>query len=375
MMAAPLCGMLLADHGADVIKIEMPGKGDDMRHWGHLKDGVGLAWKLYGRNKRSIELDLREPEGRATFLKLVASADVYIENFRPGTLDKWGLSGEVLRAAKPDLVVARISGFGQTGPKSARPGFGTLAEAMSGFAFVNGWPDRPPSLPSFGLADSIAGITAAYGVLAALHHRDRTGEGQDVDVSLYEPLLTVLGSLIVDYQQLGIEQHRSGNVLSFAAPRNAYATSDGHFVALSCGTQNTTQRLFEAIGRPELIDDERFATNAVRVTNAEALDAIVGEWFLTRTRAEALEVMERLGVTAGAVYSPADVFEDEHVRERGSIVPVDDDELGEIWMQAPIPRLTATPGSIRFAGRKEVGADNADVLGELERGLPARARP
>lgn len=365
MIAAPLCGMMLADHGADVIKIEMPGAGDTLRSWGHAKNGSGLTWKMLGRNKRAVELDLRTPAGKATFLKLLATADVYIENFRPGTLDKWGLTGEVMRAAKPDLIVARISGFGQTGPKSPLPGFGTLAEAMSGFAYINGWPDKPPTLPSFSLADSIAGMAAAYGVLAAIHHRDKTGVGQDVDVALYEPLLTVLGSLIMDYQQLGIVQNRTGNLIPFTAPRNAYETQDGKWIAVSCSTQATTQRLFDAIEMPELMVDPRYHDNASRVLNIESLDAFIVAWFKNRRHDDALAVMERFGVTAGPVYSSADLFHDEHVRARGSIVPVHDDELGELWMQAPIPRLTATPGSIRFTGRAAVGADTADVLTEL----------
>lgn len=367
MIAAPLCGMMLADHGADVIKIEMPGGGDSLRHWGHAKNGIGLTWKMVSRNKRAIELDLRTTEGKAVFLKLIATADVYIENFRPGTLDRWGLSAEVLREAKPDLVIARISGYGQTGPKSPLPGFGTLAEAMSGFAYTNGWPDKPPTLPSFALADATAGLTAAYGVLAALRHRDRTGEGQDVDVALYEPLLTVLGSQISDYQQLGIVQGRMGNLAPTTAPRNAYRTSDDRWIAISCSTQSTAQRLFDAIGRPQLMLDPRFRDNASRVTNIEALEEFIVPWFMARTHDDALAIMDSFGVTAGQVYSAADVFDDEHVRARGSIVPVQDEQLGELWMQAPIPRLTATPGTIRFAGRGTVGADNESVFSDLER--------
>ena len=367
MIAAPFCGMMLADHGADIIKIEMPGSGDTLRHWGHANNGVGLTWKMISRNKRAIELDLRTAQGKAVFLKLIATADVYIENFRPGTLERWGLSGEVLREAKPDLVIARISGFGQTGPKAPLPGFGTLAEALSGFAYTNGWPDQPPTLPSFALADATAGLAAAFGVLAALRHRERTGEAQDIDVALYEPLLTLLGSQISDYQQLGIVQGRMGNLIPTTAPRNAYETREGRWIAISCSTQATAQRLFDAIGQPQLMQDPRFCDNASRLTNIETLEAFIVPWFKAQTHDDALARMESCGVTAGPVYNAADVFNDEHVRARGSIVPVQDEELGELWMQAPIPRLSATPGTIRFGGRGKVGADNAEVFSELDR--------
>ena len=365
MVAAPVAGMMLADHGADVIKVELPEAGDSLRNWGYRKNGVPLYWKVVARNKRSITLDLRKPAGKELFLKLIATADVYLENFRPGTLDKWGLSAEVLREAKPDLVIARVSGYGHTGPYSRRPGFGTLAEAMSGFAYTNGWPDRPPTLPSFSLADASAGFATAYGILAALRHRDRTGEGQDVDVALYEPLMTLLGSPITDYDQNGYVQERNGNAIPFVAPRNAYQTSDSRWVALSCSTQATARRLFEAIGMPALLEDPRFATNQDRIKNVAALDEMIAAWFAARSYDDAMKALETHGVTAGPIYSSAELFNDPHVRERGSIVQIHDEDLGDVWMQAPVPRLTGTPGRIDFGGKREAGQDNAEVYAEF----------
>ncbi|GAC1411659.1 MAG: CoA transferase [Candidatus Velthaea sp.] len=365
MLAAPFCGMLLADHGAELIKIELPDGGDAMRSYGYQKGGVPLFWKMLARNKQSVTLDLRVPRGREIFLKLVATADVLIENFRPGTLDKWGLTRAELLEAKPDLIVARISGFGQTGPRSAQPGFGTLAEAMSGFAAMNGWADGPPTLPPFGMADSIAGLTAAFGVAAAVLNRNRTGAGQEIDIALYEPLLTLLGSHLVDYQQLGVIPERMGNTLPFAAPRNVYPTRDDRWIAVSCSTQRTTERLLNAIGLGYLLAEERFRDNRRRVENAAALDERITAWMKERDYAEIFALLNGVEVTAGPVYSPPDILEDAHVRARGSIVTVQDDTLGEMVMQAPIPRMTGTPGAIAFTGRTTPGQDNAAVFGSI----------
>ncbi|GAC1534420.1 MAG: CoA transferase [Candidatus Velthaea sp.] len=365
MLAAPFCGMLLADHGADVIKIELPDGGDAMRNYGYQKNGIPLFWKMLARNKQSVTLDLRVPRGVEIFLKLLATADVLIENFRPGTLDKWGLTRAMLLEAKPDLIVARISGFGQTGPRSAEPGFGTLAEAMSGFAAMNGWAEGPPTLPPFGMADSIAGMAAAFGVSAAVLHRNRTGEGQEIDIALYEPLLTLLGSHLVDYQQLGVTPARMGNTLPFAAPRNVYPTRDERWIAVSCSTQRTTERLLNAIGLGDLLADERFTDNRRRVENAEALDERITAWMRERDYVDIFALLNGVGVTAGPVYSPADILEDAHVRARGSVVTVQDDRLGEMVMQAPIPRMTGTPGAIAFTGRSTPGEDNRAVFGSI----------
>lgn len=365
MMAAPLAGMMLADHGAEVIKVELPGSGDGMRGWGYERDGHALMWKVLSRNKKLVTLDLHKKQGKELFLKLVAKSDVLIENFRPGTMARWGLGAEVLRKAKPDLIVLRVSGFGQTGPSSPRPGFGTLAEAIAGFAYINGWPDKPPSLPPFGLADSIAGITGAFGVLAALNYRNRTGEGQDVDVALYEPMLTVLGSLLIDYDQLGIIQERSGNVTPFAAPRNTYKTRDGKWFAMSASTQSTAERLFALIGRPEMITDPRFVDNRARLANLEAMDREIASWADQRSLNEAVAELEQSGVPACPVYTAADVLSDVHMEQRGSVICVDDEDLGKVRLQAPVPRLTVSPGAVRHLGGSMVGRDTAAVYADL----------
>lgn len=364
MLAAPLAGTMLADHGADVIKIELPGRGDEMRSWGYQKDGKGLYWKLISRNKRLVTLDLRTNEGREAFLSLLGDADVLMVNFRPGTLERWGLGDDVLRQAKPDLIVLRVSGFGQTGPSAPRPGYGTLAEAMSGFASINGWPDKPPTLPPFGLADAITGLTAAFGVVAALHHRDVTGEGQDVDLALYEGILTILGSLVVDHDVGGVVAGRTGNITPFAAPRGTYPTSDGRWIALAGSNQTTAHRIFRAIGRPEFIDDERFATNRLRVANTDVIDGAISEWSSVRTAEEALRTFEEHEVPAIDVKTVEDLVADPHLWERGSLVEVDDPEFGRMVMQAPVPRLTRSPGRIRHTGHWAMGHDNAEVLGD-----------
>jgi len=362
MLAAPMCGMMLADFGPDVIKVELPGSGDQMRTWGHRKNGIPRYWKVLGRNKRSISLDLRKPKGRALFLRLIETADVYIENFKPGTPARWGIGAETLRETNPKLIVARVTGYGQTGPNSHRAGFGTLAEAMSGFAYINGWPGKPPTLPPFGLADAIAGITTAFGVVAALQHRNRTSEGQDIDVALYEPILTVMGSILIDFQQAGVIQERNGNTTPFTAPRNAYPTRDGQWIAVSCSTQATTVRFLTAIGRPELIEDPLFLTNQLRVANAEALDKHIIDWTSAHDYADAMKVFEAHGVTAGPIYNAPGILADEHVRARGSIVTVWDPDLGDVVMQAPTPQMSRTPGEIMFPARTLPGADNDDIF-------------
>jgi crotonobetainyl-CoA:carnitine CoA-transferase CaiB-like acyl-CoA transferase len=260
--------------------------------------------------------------------------------------------------------VLRVSGFGQTGPNSSRPGFGTLAEAMSGFAYINGWPDKPPTLPPFGLADAVTGISGAFGVLAAVNHRRLTGEGQDVDIALYEPMLTILGSMLIDYDQLGIVQERSGNVAPFAAPRNAYLSRDGRWFALSASTQSTASRLFQIIGRHDMLEDERFSDNEHRLKNSEDIDKAISEWAAARTLDQALRELENADVPAGAIYSAEDVLTDAHIRERGSVIRIDDSDLGPVQVQAPMPRLTRSPGSIQSLGG-EIGRDNLEIYCDL----------
>jgi crotonobetainyl-CoA:carnitine CoA-transferase CaiB-like acyl-CoA transferase len=349
-MAAPMAAMWLGDFGADVIKVEHP-DGDNIRTWGSAKDGVPLFWKMVGRNKRSMTLDLHQSEGQELLRRLATKVDVIVENFRPGTLARWNLPVESLLELNPRLVVLSISAFGQTGPNSPRPGFGTLAEAISGYAHVTGEPDGPPTLPSFGLADSITGLCGAYAVMVALHERDTTsGLGQHIDLAIYEPLMVMLGHIFVEYDQLGVVAQRLGSRLPFASPRNVFQTSDGRWVAMSCSGQSIFERSCRAIGRPELIDDPRFANNRQRTEYAAEIDAIFQEWIAAHPQEEMLELFARAGAAAAPVYDVKDAFEDAHFAARDNLTAVTDAELGRIRMQNVTPKLSRTPGSIRHAG-------------------------
>ena len=335
----------LADIGADVIKIEPP-EGDSLRAW-KLK-GVSVQWKVYGRNKRSIVLDLKQEDDRRVFGELVVTAQILVENFRPGVLDRLGFSASALHALQPKLVIMRITGWGQTGPYRNRPGFGTLVEAASGFAFKNGFADGPPLLPNLGLADSIAGLHAAPAALAALREVEvNGGKGQEIDISLLEPMVSILGADQAVQRVTGEAPGRHGNRTPLSAPRNLYHTSDGGYVALSASTPGMAERLFRCIGRADMIHDPRFETNDKRVQNVEALDEIIGAFIGKSTLKENLEFFERAEVTVGPIYDALQLMNDEHVRARGSIVEFPDDELGSLPMHAVVPRFSETPGSIR----------------------------
>nr|WP_275549038.1 CoA transferase [Streptomyces lavendulae] len=364
LFAGPMAATLLGDFGAEVIKVEHPGRPDPSRGHGPAKDGVGLWWKVLGRNKRAITLDLSRPGGRATLLRLAATADVVIENFRPGTLEKWDLGWAELSAANPRLVLARVTAFGQFGPYAHRPGFGTLAEAMSGFAALTGEPDAPPVLPPFGLADSVAGLTTAYAVLTALAARERTGIGQVVDMAIIEPILSVLGPHATWYDQLGYVQERTGNRSANNAPRNTYRTADGTWVAVSTSAQSVAERVMRLVGRPELIEEPWFATGAQRAAHAEVLDAAVGSWIAGRTRTEVLAAFEKAEAAVAPVQDVRDVFEDPQYQALNTVTTVPDPELGPLRLQNVLFRLSATPGAIRWAGRPH-GADTDAVLAEL----------
>jgi crotonobetainyl-CoA:carnitine CoA-transferase CaiB-like acyl-CoA transferase len=362
-MAAPMAAMWLADFGADVIKIEHP-RGDMMRSWGSSKDGVALFWKVVGRNKRSVTLDLHMPRGQELLKRLVAGADVLVENFRPGTMARWGLDYASLCRVNPGLVMLSISAFGQTGPYSPRAGFGTLAEAMSGYAHVTGEPDGPPTLPGFGLADSITGLCGAFATMVALHERDTvSGLGQAVDLAIYEPMLTILGHQFIDYDQLGVIAGRLGSRLPFASPRNTFKSADGSWLAMSCSAQSVFERACNAIGRPELIADPRFADNAARTRNYEAIDAIFGEWIGGRAADEVLRVLNEAGAAIAPVYDVQDVFEDPHFIARENITSVPDAELGTVRMQNVAGRLSRTPARIEHAGPR-LGEHTAAVYRE-----------
>ncbi|MDV7221441.1 CaiB/BaiF CoA transferase family protein [Streptomyces prunicolor] len=364
LFAGPLAATMLGDFGAEVIKVEHPTKPDPSRGHGPSKDGIGLWWKLLGRNKRTITLDLSKPGGRDTLLRLAATADVIIENFRPGTLEKWDLGWAELSAANPQLVLARVTAFGQFGPYAHRPGFGTLAEAMSGFAAITGEPDAPPTLPPFGLADSIAGLATAYAVMTALAARDRTGEGQVVDMAIIEPILTALGPQPLWYDQLGHVQPRTGNRSQNNAPRNTYRTADGSWVAVSTSAQSIAERVMRLVGRPELIDEPWFATGADRARHADILDAAVGDWIAQRTRTEVLAAFEKAEAAVAPIQDVRDVMTDPQYQALDTITSVDDPELGPLRMQNVLFRLSATPGAIRWTGRPH-GADTDTVLSEL----------
>ncbi|MFC0534204.1 CaiB/BaiF CoA transferase family protein [Phytohabitans kaempferiae] len=364
LFAAPLAATLLADHGADVIKIEHP-RGDDLRHWGPRKDGHALWWKVVNRNKRNLAIDLHHPAGQEVVRRLAGTADVLISNFRPGRLDAWGLGWSVLHELNPRLILAEVTGFGQRGPYSGLPGFGTLAESMSGFAAVSGEQDGPPLLPPFGLADGIAGVTTAFAVAGALWARERSGVGVRIDTALYEPLMWIVGSHLVEYDQLGIVQERMGNKVPQIVPRNAYRTSDNQWVALSGAAQAVTARLFAIVGRPDMVEDSRFATNAARLRHRDEIDSILGKWIGERTQQEVVTALRQGDVAIAPIYDATHILADSHFRDRGSIVQVADDDLGMLQMQGVFPVVDGRPGSVRWSGNSHIGADTTSILSGL----------
>ncbi|MGB0102177.1 MAG: CoA transferase [Nocardioides sp.] len=364
ILAGPLACQVLGDFGAEVIKIEHPRAGDGMRGHGPSVDGTPIWWSEISRNKRTVALSLSTPAGADVLRRLVATADVLVENFRPGTLERWGLSPDDLRAANPGLVIARITGFGQTGPYAARAGFGTLAEAMSGFAHLTGQSDGPPTLPAFGLADSICGIAASSAISMALLHRERTGEGQVIDLSLLEPIMTAVGPGPSVYGLTGEVGTRHGNRSTNNAPRNAYETSDGHWVAISTSAQAIAERVLRLVGHAEVIDEPWFAAGHTRALHADLLDGYVGGWIAERTRDEVVAAFTEAGAAVAPVYSAQDLVEDPHVRETEMLTPVEDPALGEVLQHNVMWRMSATPGRIRFPGRP-LGADTDELLDEL----------
>jgi crotonobetainyl-CoA:carnitine CoA-transferase CaiB-like acyl-CoA transferase len=365
VLAGPLACQILGDFGAEVIKVEHPSKGDSIRGHGASKDDVGLWWKLLGRNKRCIGLYIGDPEGAEVFLELARTADVIVENFRPGTLERWGVGPDVLKEANPRLILIRVTGFGQTGPYSRRPGFGTLAESMSGFAAITGPPDGPPTLPPFGLADSIAGISAACAALMALYHRDaRGGPGQSVDLAILEPIVTALGPQPTIYDQLGVVQQRTGNRSDNNAPRNTYQTKDGRWVAISTSATSIAERVMRLVGRPDMIDEPWFATAHGRVSHVDELDGAVADWIAVRTRDEVIDAFEAAEAAIAPIYDIAELMDDPHARAREMFVSVDDPDLGPVRMQNVLYRMEETPGEIRFTGRA-LGADTDEILASL----------
>ncbi|MBC7778788.1 MAG: CoA transferase [Proteobacteria bacterium] len=367
VVAGPTIAMILGDFGAEVIKVENPRGGDQGRYFGRNKGGVPLVWKQLSRNKKTITLSLSKPEGQALFCTLVKTlqADVVIESFRAGTFEQWNLAEPRLRELSPGVVIVRVSGFGQTGPYRNRPGFGTLAEAMSGFAQVTGQADGPPTLPPFPLADTVAALYSTIGVLLSLYQRDakKTGRGQSIDTSLVETLYTVLTGHAVSWDQLGLPGKRSGNRTTGSAPRNTYRTRDDRWVAIAGSTQAITERLFREIDRPELLEDPRFATNQARLTNVDAVDEIVGGWVGTLTQAECLERLLAAEVAVAPIADFKDLAEDPHMIARGALTEIQDPELGTLRMPTVQPRLSETPGRIAFAGLP-MGVHNREIYVE-----------
>ena len=362
VVAGNMLSLMLGDFGAEVIKVETP-EGDPLRDW--LVAGVAANWKVYARNKKSLCLNLRKPEAKDLLLKLADTASVFIENFRPGTLESMGFGPDVLHARNPRLVIARVTGWGQTGPYRNKPGFGTLAEGMSGFAALNGFDDREPVLPPMQLADCTAGAFGAFATLVALREAEAPGgRGQVVDVSLLEPLFASMGPQAAAYRASGKLRSRTGSRSTTAAPRNAYATKDGKWVCMSASTQAMTERLFRAIGRADLIDNPRYRTNAERVRNASELDAIIGAFMAQKTLAENVEFFDRHEVTVGPIYDISQIMEDPHVIAREMLVDYPDADMGHVPMHGVVPKLTATPGHVRLPA-PALGEHNAEILAAL----------
>ncbi|QNO26931.1 CoA transferase [Sphingopyxis sp. OPL5] len=359
LIAGPFCGQLLGDMGAEIVKLEPPVGGDQMRNWG--QGDKPSWWRVIARNKYSVAVDLRSEEGQALARELIAKADILIENFRPGTLEKWNLDPQVLRKTNPGLIVVRVSGYGQTGPYSSRAGFGGIGEAMGGWRGIVGYPDLPPARMGVSIGDTLAATYGCMGALAALHHRSKTGEGQIVDSALYEAVLQVMESTVSDYSASGTKRRRTGSTLPGIAPSNVYPCSDGEYL-IGANQDGVFARLAAAMGRPELADDERYATHRARGVRQEELDALIGEWTATLTIEQLEAKMVEASVPAGRVFDAEDMLADPHFAARDALVTVPDAELGEIRMQGVFPKLSGTPGSVRRPAPLVVGQDTDDVL-------------
>ncbi|WP_397403610.1 CaiB/BaiF CoA transferase family protein [Phenylobacterium sp.] len=364
LIAGPFCGQILGDFGAEVIKVEDPKVGDPMRQWGRsLPKGLSPWWPVIGRNKKSVGLDLRTPEGQAIARTLISQADVVIENFRPGAMEKWGLGYDMLSKDNPGLIMARISGFGQTGPYSQRAGYGLIGEAMGGLRHVTGEPDRPPARAGISIGDSLAAMHAVMGITMALHHRARTGQGQVIDAALYESVLAVMENLVTEYDITGYVRERSGSVLPGIAPSNAYPCANGEMILIGGNGDNVYARLTEAMGRPDLKVDPKFVDHASRGANQQELDGIIAQWTSGHALADLLTLLQNQGVPASRVFRAPDMMEDPQFTARDAIVSVDHEVFGPIRMQNAFPKLSATPGRVRWPGPK-LGEHTDAVLAE-----------
>lgn len=360
LIAGPFCGQLMADHGAEVIKIELPGEGDPMRAWGR---GKPVWFPIIARNKKCITLNLRTPKGQDILRQLVAKSDFLIENFRPGTLEKWNVSYQELRKVNRGLIMVRVSGFGQTGPYASRAGYGSIGEAMGGMRYLAGDPSTPPSRIGLSIGDSLAATYACLGALLALNHRHATGEGQVVDSAIYEAVLAMMESTVPEFTEAGVIRERTGSILPKIAPSNVYDTKDGQIV-IGANQDSVWKRMAEAMGRPELGTDPRYATHVARGENQAELDALIGAWTRTFASKDLLELLHGKGIPAGKIYRAPDMMEDEHFAARQALVKVSHPKFPNLWMQNVFPKLSDTPGGVKWPG-PEVGQHNAQVYGEL----------
>lgn len=364
LIAGPFAGQLLGDYGADVIKVEPLGGGDPMRHWGVLRDGDSLWWPTIGRNKRSVCIDVRTPAGQELIRRLAAKVDVVTENFRPGRMAEWGLDYRALSAANPALVVAHVSGFGQTGPRSADAGFGSIGEAMGGLRYTTGSPDRPPSRYGVSLGDALTSLFTVIGVLAALNEVQRTGRGQEIDVAIYEAVAALMESTMADYEVGGVTRERSGSVLPGVVPSNVYAAADGTEILIAANADAVFARLGEVMGRPELSRDDRYATHRARAQRQEELDALIAEWTVTLDGDELLDVLHAGGVPAGRIFTAADMVADPHYAARDMVLRLSSHQGWTVPMTGIVPKFSATPGAVRTTGAP-LGAHTEEVLTEL----------
>lgn len=368
LLAGPYATRLLAEFGAEVIKVEQPGKGDPLRNWGHHRyRGRSLWWPIQSRNKKLITLDLHHERGRELLKRLVAQADVLLENFRPGTLEKWGLGWDVLSAVNPKLILARVSGYGQTGPYAHRAGFAAVGEAMGGLRHINGYPDQPPPRMGISLGDSLAGMFAVQGILSALYWRDAAGggRGQVVDASILEACFALLESAVPEYDRLGVVREPSGTKLRNVAPSNIYKCRDDRWIVIAANADNVFRRLCRAMEKPELIDDPRFADHTARGQYQDELDAIISDWTAERDSQDVDRLLNEAGVVCGPIYTIADIYNDPHFRAREMIIEMHDPELGPLAAPGIVPKLSHTPGKAEWTGSWELGAHNREVYVDL----------
>lgn len=361
LLAGPFTGRLLGDFGAEVIKIEPPDREDPMRRWGQQVDGDGLLWPVQSRNKKCITLNLRQPEGQQVFLDLVAQADVVLENFRPGTLEKWGLSYETLQAINPGIILLRTSGFGQTGPYSRQAGFGSVGEAMGGLRYVTGYPDRPPTRVGISMGDSLAALFATIGCLVALQERTRSGQGQVVDTAIYEAVFAMMEGIVPEYEMTGYVRERTGNILPGVAPANIYETQDGGYIVIGANADTVFRRLMDAMERPDLGIDDKYATHNARGVNMEELDRLINDWTRQHDAGALLAKLEQAGVPAGKIYNAKDIVDDPHYQARDMILSMLHPTLGEFKLPGIVPKLSRTPGEVKWLGPVMLGEHNDEI--------------